>query len=57
MPSGPILTGKFLGEVELPQGVSFSRIFIDGDTFLTPAEDDAGTVVVKRYRIVLPGAG
>ena len=29
--------------------------FISGDTVIAPVEDDAGTIMVKRYRLVLPG--
>jgi len=26
-----------------------------GDTVIVPTEDEAGTLMVKRYRLVLPG--
>ena len=29
--------------------------FIDGDRFTMAIEDDEGTIMVKRYRLVLPG--
>jgi hypothetical protein len=45
--------GRYLGNVEgLPV---VSRPFINGDTVVAVALDDAGTVMVKRYRLVLPG--
>lgn len=48
-------TGKFLGEVELPEGVTLRASFIEGDAVYTPVEDEAGTIRVKRFRLVLPG--
>jgi len=48
-------SGKFLGEVELPNGVDLSPSFIQDDELYTTIEDDAGTIMVKRYRLVLPG--
>jgi hypothetical protein len=45
--------GRYLGNVE---GVPVvSRPFINGDTVVAVALDDAGTVMVKRYRLMLPG--
>ena len=52
-------SGKLLGEVEFPSAVlevDFSALFIQGDEVYTAIEDDAGTYMVKRYRLVLPGA-
>jgi len=48
--------GRFLGEVELPQAVRFStKPFISDDTIILALEDETGTIMVKRYRLVLPG--
>ena len=50
--------GRYLGEI---QGLSpypwFARptIFARGDMVVAPQQDDAGTIMVKRYRLVLPG--
>jgi hypothetical protein len=48
-------TGKFLGEVALPDGVTLGASFIEGDAVYTPIEDEAGTIRVERFRLVLPG--
>jgi hypothetical protein len=50
------LNGRFLGEVDAPDGIN-ERIqpFIEGDMFIAVLEDDEGAPVVKRYRLVLPG--
>jgi hypothetical protein len=58
--------GRFLGAVEMPAEVqSWIRYyatgevarfaFVRGDAVVMPFEDDAGTIMVKRYRLVLPG--
>lgn len=44
--------GRYLGAFEMPQLHRYS--FIRGDMILTPEEDEAGVVMVKRYRQVLP---
>ncbi|MCH7824534.1 MAG: hypothetical protein IH849_07005 [Acidobacteria bacterium] len=46
--------GRYLGPVD---GALPSRVysFIRNDTLITPVEDEAGTIMVKRYRLVLPG--
>jgi len=57
--------GKFLGSVDDLFGgnwtgdvnFGYSASFLDGDTALFVHEDEAGTVMVKRYRLVLPGEG
>lgn len=50
------LEGTYLGRVEWPEGVALdSSAWIRGDTVLAVAEDGAGTVRVKRYRLVRPG--
>ena len=50
--------GRYLGEVEAPErlvsGVP-SSLFVRGDLVLAAVEDAAGTIMVKRYRLVLPG--
>ena len=47
--------GRFLGQVELPQTLRFSsKPLITGDTIILVQEDDAGTIMVKRYRMVRP---
>ncbi len=46
--------GRYLGEVELPEPRPFPR-FVDGDTVIGYVEDAAGTIMVKRYRLVPPG--
>jgi len=47
--------GKFLGAVDVPPEVAAANtFFIRDDLFIAGIEDDAGTPMVKRYRIVLP---
>ena len=47
--------GRFLGGAELPEGIqTYPRPYVRGDFFLAGFMDDAGTVQVKGYRIVLP---
>ena len=47
--------GRFLGGAAIPDGVqTFPRPFMHGDTLLGVFMDDLGTLMVKRYRIVLP---
>jgi len=47
--------GAFLGSFEIPEGASLSwGAYIDGDTIWTSVQDDLGTVMVKRYRLVVP---
>jgi hypothetical protein len=49
--------GRFLGGVELPEGVgSYPDPYIRGDMFLAPVTDDYGTTMVKRYRLEYPEA-
>lgn len=50
-------SGKLLGEVSLPDGVDLSGAFISDDEIYTPGEDAEGTIMVKRYRLVLPAQG
>lgn len=47
-------TWRFLGEVELPDDVRLHPVFIDGEPFVTAVQDDVGTIMVKRFRLVLP---
>jgi hypothetical protein len=48
--------GRFLGGADLPEGIRmYPRPYIRGDAFLTSFMDEIGTVMVKRYQIVLPG--
>jgi len=47
--------GKFLGAVEVPPEVAAAyTFFIRDDMFIAGIEDEAGTPMVKRYRIVKP---
>ncbi len=47
--------GRFLGEVEIPDGFSFDRMpFIRDNMIIALVEDEDGTPYVKRYRLVLP---
>ncbi len=45
--------GRFLGEVELPDPRP-SPMYVNENTVLGYLEDEAGTIMVKRYRLVLP---
>lgn len=49
--------GRYLGEVDMPPEVQPSALglFIDGRMVVARFVDDAGTIMVKRYRLVLPG--
>ena len=46
--------GRYLGNVE-----GFPPLrqtpFMNGETVVAATQDDAGTIMVKRYRLVLPG--
>jgi hypothetical protein len=46
--------GRYLGELERPEG-RLGRSFFRDDLVLLAVEDEAGTIMVKRYRLVLPG--
>lgn len=46
--------GHFLGGVTLARRPA-GRLFIDGTTIIAAEMDEAGTYVVKKYRLVLPG--
>lgn len=46
--------GRYLGEIEGPSPHP-TYSFIRANTVLAPGQDAQGTVVVRRYRLVLPG--
>ncbi len=47
--------GSFLGRFDVPDGANFGwGSYIDGDAVWLSFEDDLGTVMVKRYRLVAP---
>jgi len=48
--------GRYLGSVEVPLGLqrSANSLFVDGDRIVAVVQDEAGTIMVKRYRLVLP---
>jgi len=49
--------GKYLGNVEIPEELRLSvgKLTIRGRMVAGIARDEAGTIMVKRYRLVLPG--
>ena len=49
--------GRYLGEVDVPVGLrpAPQSLFVRDALVLGVIEDDAGTIMVKRYRLVLPG--
>lgn len=48
--------GRYLGEVQVPPAAVVSmEVFIRDDVLVVPVSDEAGTIMVKRYRLVLPG--
>ena len=49
--------GRYLGQVEPPAGLrpAPSNPFVRGDRLYAVIEDEAGTIMVKRYRLVPPG--
>jgi len=47
--------GRYLGEVTGLQMWLRDNTFVRGDTVLNVEQDEAGTIMVKRYRLVLPG--
>jgi hypothetical protein len=49
--------GRYLGEVEPPTGLAPDgpKFSSDGSTVVAVVEDPEGTIMVKRYRLVLPG--
>jgi len=49
------IEGQYLGEVEMPEGLSFSpQPYVEGDMFVGYVEDGEGVPYVKRFRLVLP---
>jgi hypothetical protein len=48
--------GRFLGGVDLPEGTQLrsDRSFVRDDLVLLQFQDEAGTIMVKRYRLVPP---
>jgi len=49
------IEGQYLGEVEMPEGLSFSpRPHVEGDMFVGYVEDGEGVPYVKRFRLLLP---
>ena len=47
--------GTFLGTFEVPDGVNLGRgAHLEGDTLWASVQDEMGTVLVKRFRIVTP---
>ncbi len=47
--------GRYLGDVAVPRGLWPSRLHVDGHSVIGILEDETGTIMVKRYRLVLPG--
>ncbi len=49
--------GRFLGPVEAPDGLRAfpAHLQVRGDRVVSVVEDEAGTIMVKRYRLALPG--
>ena len=48
--------GRYLGRIRVPDETRVDLPpFIAGDAMITVAEDAAGTIMVKRYRLVRPG--
>jgi len=49
--------GRYLGRISVPETTRLDiPPFIAGDTVIMVVEDEAGTIMVKRCRLVLPGA-
>jgi len=47
--------GRYLGPVDVPGSVRlWARSWIDGQTVIVPVENEMGTLMVKRYQLVLP---
>jgi hypothetical protein len=46
--------GRYLGPIDMPPYRLVVEPVLIGDTMLLAIEDDAGTIMVKRYRLVLP---
>jgi hypothetical protein len=49
--------GRFLGSIEVPVELRFEpRPHVSSDTIVGLVQDDAGTLLVKRYRLMAPAA-
>ncbi len=44
--------GKYLGEVRAPSGMRPTGMYVDEDSVTAVVEDDDGTIMVKRFRLV-----
>ena len=51
------LEGNYLGEVQRPDAARLSTPFWRDDALWIVVEDELGTMMVKRFRFELPGAG
>ena len=51
-----VVERPYLGEVQVPDGFrpALGTLFSRGDMMLAVIQDRAGTIMVKRYRLVLP---
>jgi hypothetical protein len=50
--------GRYLGDIDVPTGLRFNpRPSVQDDRVVAVVEDEAGTIRVKRFRLVLPGQG
>ncbi len=49
--------GRYLGAIETPLERLRWPPHVDGSRFTAMVENEAGTIMVKRYRLVLPGEG
>jgi hypothetical protein len=52
--------GRYLGDVDVPPGMTplaGMETVVDDRMVIARFEDEAGTIMVKRYRLVLPGEG
>ncbi len=49
--------GRYMGDVEVPPGFRAWAAYLNvrGNQVVSVVEDEAGTIMVKRYRLVLPG--
>lgn len=47
--------GRYLGEIASPGYCMSPFPFLDDRRLTMAVTDDAGTIMVKRYRLVLPG--
>lgn len=47
--------GRYLGEIEAPSERMRWIPFLDGNRITMMVEDEAGTLMAKRYRLIPPG--